>query len=49
MRLGRITPHTVDNLKIIQQFLGITFKITPDEHIEEEEEENKKDNDDDED
>lgn len=39
VRLGRITPHTVDNLKIIQQFLGITFKIQPDDQPEEEEEE----------
>lgn len=37
VRLGRITPYTVENLKIIQQFLGITFKIESDESTEEEE------------
>ncbi|KAL4472902.1 hypothetical protein ABPG72_007779 [Tetrahymena utriculariae] len=38
VRLGRITPYTVENLKIIQQFLGITFKIEADEEAEDDEE-----------
>lgn len=30
-KLGRISPYTVDNLRIIRDFFGVTFKIIPDE------------------
>ncbi|EGR27024.1 RNA 3-terminal phosphate cyclase family protein, putative [Ichthyophthirius multifiliis] len=47
IRLGRITPFTVENLRIIREFFGVTFKILPEdtqnkELEEEEEEENEK-------
>ena len=30
-KLGRISPYTIDNLRIIRDFFGVTFKIIPDE------------------
>lgn len=40
--LGRISPFTVDNLRIIKQFFGVAFKIEPvsegNNELEEEEE-----------
>lgn len=38
IRLGRITPYTVDNLKVLREFLGVTFKIENDVNKEFEEE-----------
>lgn len=32
VRLGALTPHTVEALRMIRDFVGVTFQIEPDEH-----------------